>query len=69
MEYSVWDSLTEKNYARRTEKFAEQELKHKIKEKWNEIPVAKICKSIYSWEKRQRLVDFEDERRIDHILN
>ena len=46
MDYSVWDSLTEKVYVEKTEKFTEQELKDKTKEKLDEILVAEICKSI-----------------------
>ena len=52
MDYSAWGSLTEKLHAGRTEKFTEQELKDKIKEKWDEISVGKIRKSISSWKKR-----------------
>lgn len=68
MDYSVWDSLSEKVYAGRTEKFTEQELKDRIKEKWDEITVAEIRKSITSWKKRLRLVNSEDGGHIDHLL-
>jgi hypothetical protein len=33
MDYTMWDSLSEKVYAGRTEKITEQELKDKIQEK------------------------------------
>ena len=39
---------TEKVYAVRTKKFTEQELKDKIKERWDEISVGEIRKSISS---------------------
>ena len=40
--YSVWNLLTKQVYAGWTKKFTEQELKDKIKEKWDKISVAKI---------------------------
>ena len=49
MDYNVCDSVTAKVYAGRTEKF------------WDEITVAEIHKSIFSWKKRVRLVDSEGE--------
>jgi hypothetical protein len=49
MDYSMCDSLSEKVYAGRTEKFTEQELKDKIQEKWAEISLAEIRKSIGAW--------------------
>jgi hypothetical protein len=42
MDYTIWDSLSEKVYAGRTEKFTEQEHKDKIQEKWAEISLANI---------------------------
>ena len=61
--------LPENVYTGRTEKFTEQELKDKIKEKWHQIPVAETRKSISSWKMRLRLVDSEDEDHIHHLLN
>jgi hypothetical protein len=34
MDYTMWDTLSEKVYAGRTEKFTEHEVKDKIQEKW-----------------------------------
>ena len=56
-------------YTGRTEKFTEQELKDKIKEKWHQISVAETRKSISSWKMRLRLVDSEDEDHIHHLLD
>ena len=69
MHYEVshrYRSKTEKVYAGRTEKFTEQELKDKIKEKWDEISVAEIHKSVSSWKKWFRLVDSVDRDYINH---
>jgi hypothetical protein len=63
MDYTMWDSLSEKVYAGRTEKFTEQELKDKI-QKWAEISPAKIV----AWKKRLRLVCGQDGGHIDHLL-
>ena len=68
MDYSVWDSLSEKVYAGRTEKFTEQELKDRIEQMWGEITVGEIRKSISSWKKRLRLVHSEDGGHIDHLV-
>ena len=51
MDYSVWDLLTKKAYAERTEKYTEQELKDKTKEKRNKILVAEIRISISTLKK------------------
>ena len=67
MNYSVWDSLIEKVYAGRTEKFTEQELNYKIEEKRDKLSVAKIYYYISSWKKRLRLVDSEDGGNIDYF--
>jgi hypothetical protein len=56
MDYTMWDSLSEKVYASRTDKFTEPELKDKIQEKWAEISLAETRKSIGAWNKRLRLV-------------
>ena len=69
MNYSVWDLLTKNVYAGRTEKFTEQELKDKIKEKWNKISVTEIRKFISSGKKRLRFIDSEDGGHIDDLLD
>jgi hypothetical protein len=56
MDYTMWDSLSEKVHAGRTEKFTEQEPKDKIQEKWAETSLAEIRKSIGVWKKRLQLV-------------
>jgi hypothetical protein len=66
MDYTMWDSLSEKVYAGRTEKFTEQELKDKIQENWAVISLAEIRKSIGAWKKRLRLVCGQDGGHIDH---
>jgi ABC-type sulfate transport system substrate-binding protein len=68
MDYAMWDSLSETVYAGRTEKFTEQELKEKIQEKWAEISLAEIRKSIGTWKKRLRHVCGQDGGHIDHLL-
>jgi hypothetical protein len=42
----MWDSLSEKDYRGRTEKFAKEELKQRITECWEEISLAELRKSI-----------------------
>ena len=37
MDYTIWGSLSEKVYKGRTHKFTDNELKEKIREKWEEI--------------------------------
>ena len=66
---SVWDSLTKKVHAGRTEKFKEQALKDKIKEKRDEISVAEIRKYTASWKKTIRLVDSKNGGHVDHLID
>jgi len=68
MDFTVWDSLSEKVYADRTKVFTENELKDRIREKWNEIPQAEIRKCISSWKKRLRAVCNQDGGHIDHLF-
>ena len=68
MDYSVRDSLTEKVYGGRTKKFTKQELKDKIKEKWDEELVTEICNAISSGRNRLRLVDSKNGGSIHHFL-
>ena len=69
MDYSVWDLLTKKAYAGRTEKCTEPESKDKTKEKWNEISVAEIRKSLSTWKKRLWLDDSKGGSNIDHLFD
>jgi hypothetical protein len=41
----MWDSLSEKVYRGRTEKFTKEELKQRITESWEEISLAELRKS------------------------
>ena len=68
MDYAIWDALSEKVYSGRTEKFTEDELKAKILEKWEEISLESVRKTISSFKKRLRLVDDQDGGHIDHLL-
>ena len=51
MDYTIWDSLYEKVYKGRTQKFTENDLKEKIWEKWEEITLEEVRKSIGSFKK------------------
>ena len=69
MDYTIWDSLSEKVYKGRTQKFTENELKEKIREKWEEITREEVRKSIGSFKKRLRAVCEQNGGHIDHLLN
>ena len=66
--YTIWDSLAEKVYKGRTQKFTENELKEKIR-KWEEITLEEVRKSIGSFKKRLRAVCEQNGGHIDHLLN
>ena len=51
MDYTIWDYLSEKVYKGRTQKFTENELKEKIREKWEEITLEEVRKSIKSFKR------------------
>ena len=69
MDYTIWDSLYEKVYKGRTQKFTENELKEKIWEKWEEITLEEVRKSIGSFKKRLRAVCEQNGGHIDRLLN
>ena len=69
MDYTISDSLSEKVYKGRTQKFTENELKEKIQEKWEEITLEEVRKSIGSFKKRLRAVYEQNGGHIDHLLN
>ena len=69
MDYTIWDSLSEKVYKGRTQKFTENEQKEKIREKWEEITLEEVRKSIGSFKKRLRAVCEQNGGHIDHLLN
>ena len=68
MDYSVWNSLSEKVYKGKVEKFTEDELKRKIRSAWKKISLSEIRNSISSWKKRLRTVVEQDGGPIDHLL-
>ena len=69
MDYTIWDSLCEKIYKGSTQKFTENELKEKIREKREEITLEVVRKSIGSFKKRLRAVCEQNGGHIDHLLN
>ena len=68
MDYCVWNSLSEKVYEGRMDKFTEEELKTKIKESWKRITLEEIHSCISSWKKRLRAVCRENGGPIDHLF-
>ena len=68
MDYAIWDSLKEKVYANRRDKFTGDELKEKIRSAWDEISLDEIRNCISSWKKRLRLVCSQDGGHIEHLL-
>ena len=50
MDYAVWDSLSQKVYAGKQDKFTENELKKKqIRKCWKDITLGEIQKTISVW--------------------
>jgi len=68
MDYSIWDSLSQKVYSGRNTKFTETELKEKIIEAWDDILLNEVRHSISSWKKRLRVVCQQGGGHIDHLL-
>ena len=68
LDYSIWNSLSEKVYEGRKEKFTEEELKARIKNCWKKITVKEIRDSIRSWKKRLRTIHRQDGGPIDHLF-
>lgn len=66
MDYSIWDSLSEKVYRGRNTPFTEDALKETIKRKWREITRTEVQKTIFSWKKRLHAVYEESGGHIDH---
>ena len=56
MDYAVWDSLSQKVYAEKQDKFTENELKKLIPKCWKDNTLAEIQKTISVWKKRLRTV-------------
>lgn len=68
MDYHVWDSLSQKVYCGRNNKFTESELKERISQCWNDISLTEIRSSIESWKKRLWTVCSENGGPIDHLI-
>ena len=68
MDYAVWDSLSQKVYAGKQDKFTENELKKQIQKCWKDITLGEIQKTISVWKKRMRTVVAENGGPIDHRL-
>ena len=49
MDYAVWDSLSQKVYAGKQDKFTENELKNQIRKCWKDITLGEIQKTISVW--------------------
>ena len=68
MDYAVWDSLSQKVYAGKQNKFTENELKKQIRKCWKDITLREIQKTISVWNKRLRTVVAENGGHIDHLV-
>lgn len=68
MDYSIWNSLSEKVYRGQMDVFTEGELKAKIRESWEEITLEEIQNSIQAWKKRLRVITREGGGPIDHLF-
>ena len=69
MDYAVWDSLSQKVYAGKQDKFTENELKKtQIRNFWKDITLGEIQKTISVWKKRLRTVVAENGGHIDHLV-
>ena len=69
MDYAVWDSLSQKVYAGKQDKFTENELKKtQIRKFWKDITLGEIQKTISVWKKRLRTVVAENGGHIDHLV-
>lgn len=68
MDYAIWNSLSEKVYEGRRDPFTEDELKERIREKWDEISLPEIRQSISQWKKRLAAVCAQNGGHIDHLF-
>ena len=68
MDYAVWDSLSQKVFARKQDKYTENELKKQIRKCWKDITLGEIQKTISVWKKRLRTVVTENGGHIDHLV-
>ena len=69
LDYPIWDSLSEKVYRRRIEKFTENKLREKIPKKWNEISLGEYRNAIGSFKIRLRAVCEQEGGHIKSCLN
>ena len=68
MDYSIWNSLKEKVYGNRSDRFTLPELKAKIQDSWSQITLSEIRKSILQFKMRLRAVRDPKGGHIDHLL-
>ena len=68
MDYSIWNSLSEKVYEGRKEKFTEAELKKKLKQSWQKITLKEVHKAVRGWKPRLREVFENNGGPIEHLL-
>ena len=68
MDYAVWDSLSQKVYAWKQDKFTENELKKQIRKYWKDITLGEIQKTISVWKTCLRTVVAENGGHIDHLV-
>jgi len=68
MDYSIWNSLTNKVYHGQGKKFTEEELEERIRRAWDDITIDEIRMCILSWKKRLRAVCQQDGGHIDHLF-
>ena len=67
MDYGILPALRELVYFQRTTPFTEEELKEKISESWNQIPITLIQNSVSAWKKRLRAVIKANGKSTEHL--
>ena len=65
---SVWDSLSQRVYAGKQDKFTGNELKKQIRKCWKDITLGEIQKTISVWKNRLRTVVAENGGHIVPLL-
>ena len=67
MDYGVWSMLSKAVFENRQEPFTVNELKDRIRECWEAIPLKKIRDIISAWKSRLRDVSVADGGPIEHL--
>lgn len=67
MDYGIWSMLSQAVFNNRREPFTVNELKDKIRECWQAIPLQKIREIILAWKSRLRDVSAADGGPIEHL--